>query len=138
MILSEKKQAINSPENISKIIYDLLNTFDIFEREKEHFFVIGLDNQNVIQYIDLISIGTVSETIIHPREVFRFAILKNNSSLIIVHNHPSGKLVPSINDTNTTKRLIEAGKIIGILVIDHIIIGTESDYYSYKENTDLF
>lgn len=78
--------------------------------------------------------GTVSESIVHPREVFGAAILGNCSGIIIAHNHPSGTLTPSRQDLETTMRPVDAGKIIGIPIIDHIIIGFNSaNYYSLKE-----
>ena len=74
--------------------------------------------------------GTVNEAIIHPREVFRYAILKNVSSIIIAHNHPSGECQPSKEDIAVTERLVESGKLLGIAVLDHVIVGDR--YLSMK------
>lgn len=131
MVLSEKKVSVSSPEKIYAVIKSLLDSFDEFEQGKEHFFALGLNNRNVIQYIDLVSIGTVSESLVHPREVFRMAIHKNCSSIILSHNHPSGLTTPSTEDVNITNRLYEAGKILGIRVLDHVIIG--DGFCSMKE-----
>lgn len=81
----------------------------------------------------IISIGTITEAIVHPREVFRDAIREGGSGIIVTHNHPSGILTPSRQDIETTRRLVEAGKIVGIPVVDHIIL-TNSSFYSMKEN----
>ena len=77
--------------------------------------------------------GTITEAIVHPREVFRDAIKEGGCGIIVVHNHPSGVTDPSPQDINTTKRLIEAGKIIGIPLLDHIIV-TDTSFFSMKEN----
>jgi len=81
----------------------------------------------------IVSIGTITEAIVHPREVFRDAIKEAGSGIIVTHNHPSGNASPSKQDIDTTKRLVEAGKIVGIPLLDHIIL-TNSSYYSMKEN----
>jgi DNA repair protein RadC len=94
---------------------------------KEHFWVIGLNTRCAIQYIDLASLGTLNASLVHPREVFRFAIFKAVSSVILSHSHPSE------DDLAITKHLTEAGKILGIEVLDHIIIGDHTSFYSFKE-----
>ena len=104
---------------------------------KEHFVMITLNGGHEIIKIHLISVGTVSKTIIHPREVFREAIKENASSIIVCHNHPSGNCVPSEDDVETTKYLIKASKLIGIPILDHIIFDCDS-YYSFLEHDFLF
>lgn len=99
---------------------------------KEHFIVLGMDTKNMILVYHVVSIGTINEAIVHPREVF-FTIIKSLcSGVVLVHNHPSGNVTPSKQDIETTKRMVEAGKILGIPVLDHVIVG--DDYYSLKEN----
>lgn len=101
----------------------------------EHFVVLMVNNKNMIVKYDIISKGTVSETIVHPREVFRSAVKPLASGIIIAHNHPSGNVQPSKNDVDTTKRIHEAGKIMGIELLDHIIVGFDThDFYSMKEH----
>lgn len=94
--------------------------------KKEHFCVFFLDTQNRILGREIVSIGTLNTSLIHPRECFRTAILKNSASVIFVHNHPSGGLEPSAEDLNVTKRLIDSGKLIGIEVLDHVIVTADS------------
>ncbi len=100
--------------------------------KKEHFCVFFLDTQNRILGKETVSIGTLNTSLIHPRECFRTAILKNSASVIFVHNHPSGGLEPSAEDLNVTKRLKDAGKLLGIEVLDHVIVTTDS-HTSLKE-----
>lgn len=100
---------------------------------QETFCIMCVDNKNTVIYFKIISVGTVSEAIVHPREVFSPAIRELSSGVIVAHNHPSGTLEPSRQDIETTRRLTEAGKIVGIPVLDHIIV-SDQDFYSMKEN----
>jgi DNA repair protein RadC len=100
--------------------------------KKEHFCVFFLDTQNRILGKETVSIGTLNTSLIHPRECFRTAILKNSASVIFVHNHPSGGLEPSAEDLNVTKRLKDSGKLLGIEVLDHVIVTADS-HTSLKE-----
>ncbi len=93
--------------------------------KKEHFCVFFLDTQNKILGKETVSIGTLNASLIHPRETFRTAILKNSASVIVVHNHPSGSLEPSDEDLAVTKRLKDAGKLLGIELLDHVIVTAE-------------
>ena len=100
--------------------------------QKEEFRVMILNNKNRLIKKSLISIGTISEAIVHPREVFRDAIREGGSSIIIAHNHPSGIITPSREDIATTKRIAESGSIIGIPLLDHVII-TDLSFLSMKD-----
>ncbi len=101
--------------------------------DRENFLVIGLNSKNVIMGRHLVSIGTLNQTLVHPREVFNWAIKINCASIVVVHNHPSGSVEPSTEDIMLTERIIEAGKILGIKVLDHIIVSNDG-YYSLKAN----
>ncbi len=105
--------------------------------QKEHFLAITLNGGHDIIKIHVVSVGTVNQTIIHPREVFVDAIKENASAIILCHNHPSGKAIPSDKDIDTTRNLIEVSKIIGITILDHIIIDCEN-FFSFMENKLLF
>ncbi len=100
--------------------------------QREEFRVLILNNKNRLIKNSMVSAGTVSEAIVHPREVFRDAIRESGAAVIIAHNHPTGEASPSREDISTTGRLVEAGKIVGIPVLDHVII-TNASYYSFKE-----
>jgi DNA repair protein RadC len=105
---------------------------DIRVLQKEHFVAFYLDTQNYLIERQTISIGTLNSSLVHPREVFEPALSFHAASVIIAHNHPSGELEPSPEDREVTRRLIEAGKIIGIDIIDHIILGKKG-YFSFQQ-----
>jgi len=130
-IKSEYVEAIKNPEQIAKIFQDILLSECIIDQNKEHFWVMGLNGDNTINYIELVTLGLLDQSLVHPREVFRFAILKGIKSIIVVHNHPSVNVNPSVEDIHITQRLVDVGKILGIPIIDHIII-SRINYYSFK------
>ncbi|WP_440697292.1 RadC family protein [Bacillus subtilis] len=122
-----KHRTVRSPEDG----YKLLKLF-LEDKDREYFIVVSLDTKNQAVSINVCHIGSLNASTVHPREVMKTAILSNAASIIVGHNHPSGKPEPSGEDIDVTKRLVEAGKIIGIDVIDHIIVGDET-YTSLKE-----
>jgi DNA repair protein RadC len=105
----------------------------ITSQKKEHFVVFYLDIRNQVIKKDIISIGTLTASIVHPREVFEPAIRDGAAQIILSHNHPSGVVEPSQADRDLTKRLVDAGKILGIEIIDHIVVSKKS-YYSFVEH----
>ena len=118
---------IKDPEAVVKAI-----RASIKDKAKEHFKLILLNPRNKIIGISTISIGTLNASLVHPREVFKDAIMHTAASVVLAHNHPSGDPEPSEDDITITKRLIEAGKILGIEVMDHIIIA-KNGFFSFKE-----
>lgn len=109
----------------------LRNYFD--ELEQEHFVAVLLNGAHEPVKVVLVSIGLVNRTLVHPREVFREAIKDNCCAVIVAHNHPSGNAEPSKEDDDVTKMLVDAGKVVGIEVLEHMII-SQRGYYSYAEN----
>lgn len=114
-----------------------LKVFNYFKKKigddtQENFVAIYLNNKNMEVGWRLISKGTITETVVHPREIFSGALLCCASSMIVLHNHPSGLLTPSSDDCSATRRLVEASKIMGIELLDHVII-SDKDYLSMKE-----
>jgi DNA repair protein RadC len=108
-----------------------------FEKDKEHLYAIGLTRNNKIKYVDLISVGSLTGTIAHPREIFRMAIHKAvGGGIIIAHNHPSGNLTPSEHDKILTNTIKESGNILDIRLVDHIIF-TGTGYYSFADEGEL-
>ena len=108
-------------------------TFSFLMKEtKEHFITLHLDGKNRIICMDLVSLGSINQSIFHPREVFKTACLSNAAALILVHQHPTGDPSPSSEEIAITRRLKEAGEIMGINVFDHIIVG-EGEYPSFVE-----
>ncbi len=105
---------------------------DIRESKKEHFLAFYLDTQNCLIERQIISIGILNSSLVHPREVFEPAIKLSAASVLIAHNHPSGILDPSGEDREVTKRLVDAGNLLGITVIDHIILG-KNGHWSFQQ-----
>ena len=112
---------------------DVYNYFvdELKDKKKEYFYALLLDSKNRIIKEELISVGTLDETIIHPREVFNVAIRNNAKNILLIHNHPSQTCHPSEADKLISKRMFKTGEIVGIEVVDHLIIAKES-YYSTK------
>jgi DNA repair protein RadC len=123
----QKDFDIKDPQSVVKAI-----RASIKDKAKEHFKLILLNARNKILGISTISIGSLNASIVHPREVFKDAIVHNAYSVVLAHNHPSGDPEPSEDDLTMTKRLTEAGKILGVEVLDHIII-TKNGYFSFKD-----
>ena len=105
-------------------------------KRQEHFVAVLLDGAQQVIRIKVVTIGLLNRTLAHSREVFRPALLESAASLILVHNHPSGLMEPSREDREMTSRMAQAGKLLGIEVLDHLIISTKG-YYSFKESGDM-
>jgi DNA repair protein RadC len=124
-------QRIASPSDVIEAFHSQLS-----HERVEKFVAVFLSTKNEIISTEVISVGSLNASIVHPREVFGKAVRLSAASIIAVHNHPSGDPAPSLEDRAITKRLDEAGKLLGISLLDHIIIGG-SRYYSFKENEPL-
>lgn len=102
----------------------VFDTFSFLRQEtKEYFFAIHLDGKNRICCVDEVSVGSLNQSVVHPREVFKTALLSSAAAIIVLHNHPTGDPTPSGEDIQITRRLKETGEIIGVKLLDHIIIG---------------
>ena len=123
----EAKRKIKSPEDIYQYIYPKIR-----EEKQEKFMILCLDTKNQIISNEIVFVGGLDFSIAQPREIFKIALLKSAASLILVHNHPSGDPTPSREDIETTNRMIESGKLLGIFVWDHIIIG-DGRFVSMKQ-----
>ncbi len=108
-------------------------TEELKTKKQEYFVTITLDGANTLIRKRTVFIGTLNESLVHPREVFADAITDRAASVILIHNHPSGNLTPSADDKQITERLVKVGEIIGIKVLDHLII-SKNGYFSFKEN----
>jgi DNA repair protein RadC len=124
-----ESKAVTSPGDAAAIINEVLH---LDRMPAEHFVVMTLTTKNKVAGLHVIHKGSLNASLVHPREVYQQAILNNAASIICFHNHPSGNPQPSNEDVEITRRLVEAGKIIGIDMMDHIIIG-ENKYFSHKE-----
>lgn len=119
---------IDSPSEVWKIATEILH---LHEMPEEVFSIITLSSKNEVTGLFEVSRGTVDSSLVHPREVFKRALLSNATSILLLHNHPSGDPKPSPEDIRVTKRLKDAGELLGIQVVDHVIIG--DGYFSFKE-----
>lgn len=119
---------------VIKTVKDVIaQTVYMRNKQREHFMVIYLNGRNQMIYKKPMFVGTLNANLVHPREIFAEALKQNAASVIVAHNHPSGDSTPSTDDLDVTKRLISAGKIMGIEVLDHVII-SKTQAYSFKEN----
>lgn len=134
IMVTEKEfnwEKIRSSENVSEFLYEVV---EIDKEPEEVLVLLCLDNaKNIVSYCD-VSRGTINKSIVHPREIFKRAILSNASAIIVSHNHPSGKVEPSIEDKLITEKIALSGQLLGIELLDHIIIGKNGDYYSFLDN----
>jgi DNA repair protein RadC len=119
--------SLSSPQEVANFLMEEMRYY-----QKEYFRAILVNTKNKIISLEDISVGSLNSSIVHPREIYNLAVKKSAAAVILVHNHPSGDPTPSREDLEVTKRLVEAGKILGINVLDHIIIG-EGRYLSFKE-----
>lgn len=118
--------------NGTKTVYEYYR-YQLGEKKQEHFYCIYLDQQKKVIRDKCLFIGTVNRSLIHPREIFKEAYLLSASYLLCIHNHPSGNVIPSKEDIEMTQYLVQIGTVLGILIIDHVIIGRDA-YYSFYEN----
>ncbi len=120
---------IRSSANVSEMLRRYLADVD-----REHFVLVLLDRKNKVIGLHTVSIGSLTASVVHPREVFKVAILSNAAAVIFGHNHPSGDPTPSSEDKALTSRLIEAGEILGMQVLDHVVIGDgTSRHFSFAD-----
>lgn len=123
-----KNEKITKPSDVANLFME-----EFRHKKEEHFMSIGMDVKNKIVYKKLISKGNLTASLVHPREVYKFAITSSVYSLIVLHNHPSGDPTPSKEDIEITKRIQKAGELLGIPLLDHIILG-DGTFISLKEN----
>lgn len=120
----------------SQAVCDLLQTIGLHEKATEEFYSIYLSTKNDVLGIEMISRGTLTASLVHPREVFKGALLANAYALILAHNHPSGNVEPSLADKQVTGILEKAGNILDVKILDHVIIGSkEKGYFSFKDHS---
>lgn len=126
----DRSDKLNIPVKAAKLVDDVTG---ISKKAEEHLYMLALDTKCHLIGLFFLSKGTISQAATGAREIFMLALMAGASCIILCHNHPSGDTEPSINDIRTTDMLTDAGKLIGIPVIDHIIIGSGGNYYSFHE-----
>src|SRR5699024_8010602 len=131
-IIREAEEGVNyiirSPEDGAKIASRFIGRDD-----REVFFVMCLNTNNIVIAVYRCNFGSLNSSLVHPSEVIKSAILNNASSVIVAHQQPSGDITPSMEDINVTKRLVEAGKLLGIEVLDHLVVNSDNSFTSLKE-----
>lgn len=125
--VKKQDERVTSPQKVYELVKERLRNY-----AKEHFFVLSFDTHNKFLGMDIVSVGTLTASLAHPREVFESAIHRHADHIIVAHNHPSQDLEPSQEDKEVTKLLIESGRVLGIAMVDHIIVGADA-YLSFKE-----
>jgi len=118
---------VHGPEDIYHLLHPLLRDAD-----REHFYVVLLSTKNHVLAVELVSVGSLSASIVHPREVFKPAIVASAAAIVVAHNHPSNDVTPSREDIEFTRRLAKAGELLGIRVLDHVIV-CDGSYASLRE-----
>lgn len=128
---STEHKALSQPQDVAEFLMDTVNTDSL---TTEHFFVFCLNTKlRVIGYFDIAS-GAVDGCPVHPREVFQPALaMPKVAAILVAHNHPSGDPTPSMEDEHVTERLVDAGKLLGIRVIDHVVVG-DGSWYSFRQD----
>ena len=136
MLLQSTKRKTSRSDYLMDLISKQLKMYQF--AEVEYFLEITIGGDGLPIKIHEISKGTMNHAIVSPRDVFRIALLDNAASIIVLHNHPSGNISPSEDDRKVTKRLVQAGIVIGIDLLDHILIGPNVQYFSYNESEAEF
>ncbi len=136
MCVREKTDTPQTKFTNSREVRDALWSL-IGDADREHFVILILNTKNQINAVHTVSIGNLSQTLVHPREVFKAAILGNAASIILAHNHPSGDPTPSRDDELITSRLRRAGNLLGINLLDHVILGDEEQFFSFADEGQL-
>jgi DNA repair protein RadC len=132
-IRSTWAKQILKPQDIAGVIREILNSEDQIDQDKEHLWTIGLNAAHCIKYVDLVALGVVDRCLVHCREIFRRAVHKGISALIVVHNHPSNQPEPSTADKEIIYKIKVSGELLGIELLDAVIVATDS-HYSFAED----
>ncbi len=122
---------VQSPKDLEEVVRKFIGNAD-----REVFLAVNLSSANKINSIHVVSIGSLNQSLVHPRECFKAALLCNAQAVVFAHNHPSGEVIPSLEDKQLTAGLKQAGQLLGIKVLDHVIVG-DKGYFSFQENNIL-
>lgn len=135
--LENTSPSIRKPEDCFNAVYNYMKSCQ-YDMLKEHFMIVCLNIKNRVLAVKEVSCGSMTASVVHPREVFKTAIKNTSGAIILAHNHPSGDVTPSENDIEITKQLVKCGKIMDIPVLDHIVLSDYGKYFSMKEEGVLF
>ena len=135
VVLRNSTIEIRDSRDVATVFQDLLRLEDSIDRDKEHFYVMHVNARQQIMLVELVALGILDHACIHPRETYRRAVREGSESIIVAHNHPSGDVTPSAADIKTTRSLHEAGQILKIPLLDHIIFTDKQEtFFSFKDN----
>jgi DNA repair protein RadC len=135
VLLRHSTITIDQATDAVAVFQGLFSHADRIDQDKEHFYVMHLDSKRHISLVELVAIGVLTDVRIHPRETFRRAVIEEADSILVAHNHPSGDVTPSEDDIHVTRKLHDAGEILNIPLLDHLIIsGHGGDFFSFKDN----
>ena len=135
VILRNSTIEIRDARDVARVFQDLLRLEDRIDQDKEHFYVMHVNSRHKVILVELVSVGTLNEAPFHPRETFRRAVIEGSYSIIVAHNHPTGDVTPSEGDIRTTKKLHDAGELLQIPLLDHIIFTVQNgQFFSFKDN----
>ena len=133
ILLENTRLIVTTPKVVWRALRRWFQRIERLQRNQEHGFVLILDARNRVTVVDVIGLGTLNSVMIHPREVYRRAIAHSAASIVVAHNHPSGDCTPSDADVLATQRLVQAGHVVGIELLDHIIFSWRG-FYSFSEH----
>ena len=134
-VVREGRARYSEPLRLSADVFGFLQR-KAARWDREHFLMLPLDGRNRVLGFEIVSVGTLTASLVHPREVFKTAILANAAAIIVAHNHPSGDPTPSAEDRAITQRLKDAGELLGIRLLDHVVLG-ERGYWSFADQGEL-
>src|SRR5918992_2233726 len=135
VVLRNSNITIREAADVANVFQGLLRLEDRIDRDKEHFYIMHVNSWQHINLVELVAIGTLNHAEVHPRETFRRAVVEGSCSIIVAHNHPTGDVTPSDADIRVTRKLHNAGEILNIPLLDHLIItGNGGHFFSFKDN----
>jgi DNA repair protein RadC len=135
VLLRNSKIQIGQAEDVAKVFQDLLRLEDTIDQDKEHFYVMHVNARQQVNLVELVAIGTLNHAEIHPRETYRRAVIEGADSILVAHNHPTGDVTPSEADIKTTHALHQAGELLQIPLLDHIIFTAQGNtFFSFQRN----
>jgi len=131
-LTNEERITVANSDDLAEIMQKILLRENKLSRKQEHFWAVGLANNNKIEFIELISLGSINRVAVNGFEVFSLASARKTPNVILVHNHPSGELEPSEEDKTLTENLVKSGEILHVKVLDHLVI-SETEYFSFNK-----
>jgi DNA repair protein RadC len=135
VVLRNSTIAIRDAQDVARVFQDLPRLEDRIDQDKEHFYVMHVNARQQVNLVELVAIGTLTHTAVHPRETFRRAVIEGSDSIVVAHNHPTGEVTPSEADIKMTTQLHKAGEILNIPLLDHIIFTPDSGtFFSFQDN----